>query len=80
VKPLDVDLPKGRVIAVTGVSGSGKIALIPGSPIPAIEALCKGKLLYGVIMADLVLLSYALHCEVHALCVQQTVDRIEYVG
>ncbi|MDE7252220.1 MAG: excinuclease ABC subunit UvrA, partial [Acetatifactor sp.] len=38
VKPLEVDLPKGRLIAVTGVSGSGKTTLILESLIPALEA------------------------------------------
>lgn len=42
VKPLDVDLPKGRMIAVTGVSGSGKTTLILESLIPALEASVKG--------------------------------------
>lgn len=28
MKPLDVDIPKGRLTAVTGVSDSGKITLI----------------------------------------------------
>ena len=38
VKPLEVDLPKGRLIAVTGVSGSGKTTMVLESLIPALEA------------------------------------------
>ena len=38
VKPLEVDLPKGRLTAVTGVSGSGKTTLILESLIPGLEA------------------------------------------
>ncbi len=42
VKPLEVDLPKGRLIAVTGVSGSGKTTLILESLVPAVEAAVRG--------------------------------------
>ena len=45
VKPLDVDIPKGRLTVVTGVSGSGKTTLILESLIPALEALTAGKAL-----------------------------------
>lgn len=38
VQPLDVDLPKGRMIAVTGVSGSGKTTMVLECLIPALEA------------------------------------------
>lgn len=38
VRPLEVDLPKGRLISITGVSGSGKTTLILESLIPALEA------------------------------------------
>ncbi len=41
VKPLEVDFPKGRLIAVTGVSGSGKTTMILESLIPALEAFIK---------------------------------------
>ena len=34
VKPLDVDIPKGRLTVVTGVSGSGKTTLILESLVP----------------------------------------------
>lgn len=42
VKPLEVDFPKGRLIAVTGVSGSGKTTMILESLIPALEAFIRG--------------------------------------
>ena len=42
VKPLEVDLPKGRLIAVTGVSGSGKTTMILESLVPALEASIRG--------------------------------------
>ena len=42
VKPLEVKLPKGRLIAVTGVSGSGKTTMILESLIPALEASIRG--------------------------------------
>ena len=35
VKPLDVDIPKGRLTVVTGVSGSGKTTLVLESLVPA---------------------------------------------
>ena len=42
VKPLEVDLPKGRLTVVTGVSGSGKTTLILESLIPGLEAHIAG--------------------------------------
>lgn len=42
VKPLEVNFPKGRLIAVTGVSGSGKTTMILESLLPALEASIKG--------------------------------------
>ena len=42
VKPLDVELPKGRLTAVTGVSGSGKTTMVLESLIPALEAMIRG--------------------------------------
>lgn len=41
VKPLEVDIPKGRMTAVTGVSGSGKTTMILESLIPALDAQIK---------------------------------------
>ena len=43
VKPLEVDIPKGKLTVVTGVSGSGKTTLILESLVPALEALTTGK-------------------------------------
>ena len=43
VQPLEVDFPKGRLIAVTGVSGSGKTTMVLESLIPALEASVKGE-------------------------------------
>ena len=42
VRPLEADIPKGRLTAVTGVSGSGKTTLILESLVPALEALTQG--------------------------------------
>ncbi len=39
VKPLEVSFPKGRLIAVTGVSGSGKTTMVLESLVPALERL-----------------------------------------
>ncbi len=43
VRPLEADFPKGRLIAVTGVSGSGKTTMVLESLVPALEALVGGK-------------------------------------
>lgn len=43
VKPLSLDIPKGRLTVVTGVSGSGKTTLVLESLVPALEALTEGK-------------------------------------
>ena len=43
VKPLSVDIPKGRLTVVTGVSGSGKTTLVLESLVPALEAHAQGK-------------------------------------
>lgn len=42
VKPLKVDIPKGRLTVVTGVSGSGKTTLVLESLIPALDANISG--------------------------------------
>ena len=47
VKPLEVDIPRGKLTAVTGVSGSGKTTLILESLIPGLEAATAGRPLPG---------------------------------
>ena len=42
VKPLEVDIPKGRLTVVTGVSGSGKTTMVLESLISALEAKIHG--------------------------------------
>lgn len=42
VKPLSVDIPQGRLTAVTGVSGSGKTTLILESLVPGLQAAVEG--------------------------------------
>ncbi len=39
VRPLETDIPKGRLTVVTGVSGSGKTTLILESLVPALQAM-----------------------------------------
>ena len=43
VKPLAVDIPKGRLTVVTGVSGSGKTTLILESLVPGLTATTSGQ-------------------------------------
>ena len=43
VRPLEVDIPRGRLTAVTGVSGSGKTTLILESLVPGLEAVINGQ-------------------------------------
>lgn len=47
VKPLETDIPKGRLTVVTGVSGSGKTTLVLESLIPALKAMTAGTALPG---------------------------------
>lgn len=47
VHPLDVKIPKGRMTAITGVSGSGKTTTILESLVPALQAMLHGKELPG---------------------------------
>lgn len=42
VKPLKVDIPKGRLTVITGVSGSGKTTMVLESLVPALEASVAG--------------------------------------
>ncbi len=42
VKPLEADIPKGRLTVVTGVSGSGKTTMVLESLVPALEAKIAG--------------------------------------
>ena len=51
VKPLEVEIPKGKLTVVTGVSGSGKTTLILESLIPGLEALIHRQPLPGHIRA-----------------------------
>lgn len=43
VKSLEVDIPKGRLTVVTGVSGSGKTTMVLESLIPGLEAALNGE-------------------------------------
>ena len=51
VKPLEVDIPKGRLTVVTGVSGSGKTTMVLESLVPALEATIHGAALPAHIRA-----------------------------
>ncbi|MCM1176121.1 MAG: excinuclease ABC subunit UvrA [Bacteroides sp.] len=39
VRPLEVDIPKGRLTVITGMSGSGKTTMVLESLVPALEAV-----------------------------------------
>lgn len=43
VKPLEVDIPKGKLTVVTGVSGSGKTTMVLESFVPALDAIINDK-------------------------------------
>ena len=43
VKPLKVEIPKGRLTVITGVSGSGKTTMVLESLVPALEAITSNK-------------------------------------
>lgn len=45
VKPLKIDIPKGRLTVVTGVSGSGKTTMVLESLVPALAVAIDGKAL-----------------------------------
>lgn len=45
VKPLEIDIPKGRLTVVTGVSGSGKTTMVLENLVPALAASIDGKAL-----------------------------------
>ena len=47
VKPLEADIPQGRLTVITGVSGSGKTTLVLESLIPGLEAAIAGRKLPG---------------------------------
>ncbi len=51
VKPLEVDIPKGRLTVVTGVSGSGKTTMVLESLVPALNAKISGDALPAHIRA-----------------------------
>ena len=51
VKPLEVDIPKGRLTVVTGVSGSGKTTMVLESLVPALETSIGGSALPAHIRA-----------------------------
>ena len=51
VKPLEVEIPKGRLTVVTGVSGSGKTTLVLESLVPALTAFADGTRLPAHVLA-----------------------------
>ena len=51
VKPLDAEIPKGRLTVVTGVSGSGKTTMVLESLIPGLLAALAGEKLLGHVLS-----------------------------
>ena len=51
VRPLDIHIPKGRLVAVTGVSGSGKTTMVLESLVPALQAKIAGSPLPGHVIS-----------------------------
>ena len=51
VKPLTVEIPKGKLTVVTGVSGSGKTTMVLESLIPGLEAAIAGRKLPEHVLA-----------------------------
>ncbi|MBR6089183.1 MAG: ATP-binding cassette domain-containing protein, partial [Anaerolineaceae bacterium] len=51
VKSLDVEIPKGRLTVITGVSGSGKTTMILESLVPGLESVTNGKKMPGHVLS-----------------------------
>ncbi len=51
VRPLEVEIPKGRLTVVTGVSGSGKTTMVLESLVPGLQAVLSGEKLPGHVRA-----------------------------
>ena len=51
VKPLDAEIPKGRLTVVTGVSGSGKTTMVLESLIPGLSSSLAGEKLPGHVLS-----------------------------
>lgn len=51
VKPLEINVPKGRLTVVTGVSGSGKTTMVLESLVPGLQAAVEGKSMPGHVVS-----------------------------